>query len=253
MEEFNVDVSCIFIGLLTLLFIIIYVFYTPSTNSFPRLIHQSYKTEQIEDPLWLECQKSWLTHNPFYEYKFWTDSNNEKLIRDNDPEFLTSYLSYNHFIKRADAARYYYMYHYGGIYADLDFKCLKPFNDILDDEYDVILGRMGQDESFEDSIPNALMISKPKCDFWLYVISVMKKRVNATKSPEYDTGPRLLKYCVDTYKGTTRIKILPSRYLYPINWNNDEGQNKRKHIINNNNIDNEFKGAYAVTYWGHSW
>jgi len=148
------------------------------------------------------------------------------------------------------------MYHYGGIYADLDFKCLKSFDDILDTTYDVILGQMGEDDSFVDSIPNALMISKPKCDFWLYVISEMRQRVNATKSPEYDTGPRLLKYCVDHYKGPSKIKVLPSRYLYPLNWNSDKGQTKRRNILHNNSLKTElqeYHDAYAITYWSHSW
>ena len=81
----------------------------------------------------------------------------------------------------------------------MDFKCLKPFNKLLDidySNYDVILGIMGEDPEFLDSIPNALMISKPKCDFWLYVISIMKMRVNASKLPEYDTEMTTYLLCI---------------------------------------------------------
>lgn len=259
MEEFNLNYLYISIFIMILVGLGVYytnVYYTNVNIVFPKIIHQSYKTTEITDPLWLECQKSWLHHNPTYEYKFWTDNDNEQLIKDKDPDFLNDYLSYNHFIKQADAARYYYMYHYGGIYGDLDFKCLKPFNKLLDidySNYDVILGIMGEDTEFIDSIPNALMISKPKSDFWLYVISIMKMRVNASKSPEYDTGPRLLTYCVNNYTGPSKIKILPKQYFYPINWNSQEGQSKRMNILNTKSIQEEFKDSYAVTYWSHSW
>ena len=144
------------------------------------------------------------------------------------------------------------MYYYGGIYADLDFKCLKSFNNILNMNYDIILGQMGDDKDFKDSIPNALMISKPYCDFWLYVICNMKKRVNKSK-PEYDTGPQLLKYCVDTYKGKNKIKILPKQYFYPINWNSADGISMKDKIINKKKIEGDYKNSYAVTYWSHSW
>tara|TARA_B100000035_G_C20973254_1_gene542022 strand:+ start:320 stop:1063 length:744 start_codon:yes stop_codon:yes gene_type:complete len=239
-----------------ILSLLIILFYNNNNNiKIPKIIHQSYKSYDIKDKLWLECQQSWKDLNKDYKYKFWTDDDNLNLIKNKDKQFVDKFLSYNHFIKRADASRYYYLYHYGGIYADLDFKCLKPFDSLLKkyNNYDIILGRMGHDKNMGHSIPNALMISKPNCDFWLHVIKEMKKRVNKA-SPEYDTGPVLLKNCVDSYKGSNKIKILDTTYFYPINWTKNVDQKERSNIIRSKNINNnKFKKSYAMTYWSHSW
>ena len=49
------------------------------------------------------------------------------------PEFLDLYDGYNSEIQRADAVRYFLLYEYGGVYADLDFESLQPL--------DLFLGR----------------------------------------------------------------------------------------------------------------
>ena len=153
----------------------------------------------------------------------------------------------------------YFLYHYGGIYADLDFESIRPLDPLLKkySNYDVILGRMGKDKKFEHSIPNALMISKPRADFWLYVINEMSKRVNKGR-PEYDTGPVLLKHCVDTYKGTSKIKILSTKYFYPIDWNTKKGQKDRqtldkKSVLSSDEIKRKYPDSYAITFWSHTW
>ena len=92
-------------------------------------------------------------------------------------------------IKRADAVRIFYMYHFGGIYADLDSVCLRPFETLFAEHReraDVLLGRLkGVDAaSLADSVPlrlresgpstmaarqgvpNAIMVSKPRARFW---------------------------------------------------------------------------------------
>ena len=45
--------------------------------------------------------------------------------------FIPRYDSYKHNIMRADAFRYFIMYHFGGIYTDLDLLCHKNLDDYL--------------------------------------------------------------------------------------------------------------------------
>lgn len=89
--------------------------------------------------------------------------------------------------------RYLYLHAFGGIYADLDFVCLKSFDSLLaglDREADVVLGQLGSDIRWLHSIPNALMISKPAAPFWLYCIRVMLDcERRSSQSPEVSTGP----------------------------------------------------------------
>ena len=230
-----------------------------SQLTFPRLIHQTWKTAKLPE-LFDTWSQSWTRYNPDYARRLWTDEDIGKFIEKYAGDFVEEFNSYDHFIKRVDAFRYFLLYEYGGIYCDLDFECLKNFDPILEEyqDYDVILGYMGKDLDFAQSIPNAIMISKPKSPFWLYVISEMKQRIN-TGRPEYDTGPKLLKHCVDTYPAKKEVKILDDSLFYPLNWKVEETQKVRKLIFEDGHRyeDGEFKkrfpDSFAITYWAHSW
>ena len=50
--------------------------------------------------------------HPSWEYKLWTDEDNRNLIKDHYPWFLKTYDEYDVNIKRVDAVRYFYLYHY---------------------------------------------------------------------------------------------------------------------------------------------
>ena len=182
---------------------------------FPKIIHQSWKNQNLRED-YKKYSQTWKDLHPDYEYRLWTDEDNLRLIEEEDPDFVDDYNSYNHYIKRADAARYYYMYKYGGIYADLDFECLRNFSPLLYDyyNYDVILGDAPKEFT---QTPNALMISKPGADFWLYVIQMMKERVNQA-CPPWDTGPRLLGDAVDSYPNQDDIKMADRSAFYELLW-----------------------------------
>ena len=228
-------------------------------TQFPKIIHQTWKNREVPEPFafW---SSSWKRLHPDYEYRLWTDADNLEFIATHYPDFVEEFLSFDQHIKRVDAVRYFYLYHYGGIYCDLDFECLKNFDPLLAESQnvDVVLGYMGDDNDFEHAIPNAIMISKPRAPFWLYVINEMRKRLN-TCEPEYETGPVLLKYCCDHYDRKNELSILRSDRFYGINWNSDEGHAIRYRVITRKNLltpsekRSHFPHAYAVTYWAHSW
>lgn len=228
---------------------------------FPKTIHQTWKDYNLPENF-QKWANTWKKYNPNYEYKLWSDQDNLKFITDEFTYFLSKYNSYNHHIKKVDAARYFYMYKYGGIYCDLDFECLKNFDTLLEDniKYEVILGYMGEDKDFDHCIPNALMISKKKSNFWLHLIKIMESRINSS-SPEYDTGPILLKHAYESYPEKEKIKILEPVYFYSIDWNTSFGKSMRRKFGNDNIKESKknkkkniyFKDSYAITYWTHSW
>ncbi len=106
-----------------------------SSQPFPRQIHQirisSEPSTQLE-PYQEECLKM----NPGYNLTMWHDADIENLLTEHYAWFLDTYYSYPYTVMRADAARYFILHHVGGIYMDLDVKCKKPFDLMLDANQD---------------------------------------------------------------------------------------------------------------------
>ena len=110
-----------------------------------------------------------MNNHPGWEHKLWTDDENRDFVANHYPWFLEIYDKLPQHIHRVDTVRYMYLHKFGGVYADLDFESIKPMDDYLKDKQ-LVLGRMGHDNNFEHSIPNAVMASIPGHPFWLQVL-----------------------------------------------------------------------------------
>src|SRR5437868_4915078 len=58
-----------------------------------------------------------------FNYFLWTDDRSIRFLALYYPWFLPTYNNYKYDIQRADAIRYFVLYHYGGIYLDTDIGC----------------------------------------------------------------------------------------------------------------------------------
>jgi inositol phosphorylceramide mannosyltransferase catalytic subunit len=88
-----------------------------------KILHQTYKSEQllaVDHPTWAETPRRWKEAHPDWEYIFWSDQSSRDFIKKEYPWFLTTFDSYKKPIQRADAIRYFALYHYGGLYVDMD-------------------------------------------------------------------------------------------------------------------------------------
>ncbi|KAH3835880.1 hypothetical protein DPMN_109248 [Dreissena polymorpha] len=61
---------------------------------------------------------------------FWTDETARQLIQAMYPDFIVVWDNYRNNVNKADALRYCVLYEFGGIYADLDFECLRPLDPV---------------------------------------------------------------------------------------------------------------------------
>ncbi len=258
---------------------------------FPRRIFQTWKSRTEFPENFAYWSNTWKSLNPSYKYEIFDDNDIEKFITEKFPWFLPRFNKYNVPIKKADAVRYFYLYAYGGIYADMDFECLKNFDALLTKHKDVgvLLGCMADAEDHAttspNNIPNALMISKPRHDLWICVFHVLEERRDDTGLRVEDvTGPVVLKegyflYKKGDYKNTDWYKrivselspdlkpcnsgdaiVLPSQTLYPISWErremkalNDEMLNSKNRAESTKKMMKEFPDSYAATYWTHTW
>ncbi|KAK9357144.1 hypothetical protein V1504DRAFT_494617 [Lipomyces starkeyi] len=246
----------------------------------PKLIHQS-----------------WSTH---WQWVLWTDEDNLNLVKKYFPWFLEYYQKLPGEIYRADLVRNMYMYLYGGMYADLDIECLRPANELFEtynittvpykstydgshhrssntkQERKAFFGRMGTNDTFNHSMPNAWMASTPGHPFFLLsldsVIEKLKGEIHGKITAEHLTDSDELDQrmnknpIVDVFGPQDRLKhtveVLPWWNVYPYSWDRDGSAFKEICSVNSEQYDRErcklniatdHWGSYFITYWSHSW
>ncbi|KIV94736.1 hypothetical protein PV10_02474 [Exophiala mesophila] len=244
-------------------------------QTIPKVFHQSWSSTELPAKFarWSDtCRKQ----HPDWEWVLWTDEDNEELVKRHFPWLLKTYKAMPGMIYRADLVRNLYMYMYGGVYADLDVECIRPIDqmfgtynvstvshakprplsthDLQKNGRKAFFGRMGTDNGFDNSIPNAWMASTPGHPFFLVLAeSVMRDHNDETKagqSVEATTGPAKLFYMIEEYnekegkyegdkidkavaknptskqftpkKGLGHsIEVLPFHNIYPYSWQRD--------------------------------
>jgi inositol phosphorylceramide mannosyltransferase catalytic subunit len=263
-----------------------------SGGSFPKVIFQTWKSKVWMPDNYARWSESLKRMNPDFDYVLWDDFDNRRFIEKCYPWFLPIYDAYPREIYRADAVRYFFLYQFGGLYADMDTECLRPVAPLFETG-DIWLGRMGSDPDFPHSIPNAIMASRPLREFWLLAIHLLVENAKALgdpaamvgKGPEAMTGPILLKNAYDIYISsdrravremiheiatrlpanlqpqakTSRVDLLESDTWYPVNWSNMIHLRLSCEIVDFKlNLGGRtkrwlFPKSFLVTYWTHSW
>lgn len=99
----------------------------------PKIIHQIWYQGENNIPLHLkEYHNTWKTLNPDYHIKVWDHTSIELLVETYNDVIKNTYHSYPLMIQRIDFAKYIILLRYGGIYIDMDVKCLKPLHSLIE-------------------------------------------------------------------------------------------------------------------------
>lgn len=158
----------------------------------PKLIHQTAKTKDIPEK-WQGFQKRLIELHPDWTYKLWTDEDNDAFVKKEFPDYYPVFVGFPKNIMRADVIRYLLMYRLGGLYMDLDYEMLKPF-DLLD--HDIVLPweSSGEFGPGKDKIANAIFASSPGHPFWKMVLDRIAANgpYNADIDVEKTTGPEFI-------------------------------------------------------------
>ena len=177
----------------------------------PHIVHQTWKDREVQS-VFEPRIASWIKKNPDWEYRFWTDADNRELIATKFPGSLAMFDGYHSNIQRADAIRYFILYEYGGMYADLDFEALRPLGQLLESSEMADVGVILGQEPYAHSrvlydqprmLCNAIMISCPRHPFWAAVIDELHARYDAGIKTVRATGPRMLTDVVEAWMNTT--------------------------------------------------
>lgn len=198
-----------------------------TSTPVPKLIHQIWFQGKVNAPEYLiEHHNLWLQKHPNYRFIFWDQSSIENLINDIDtPDLIwikDTYFSFKLLIQKIDFAKYIILYVYGGIYLDLDIKCLKSLDNLLQSKdltnKNIILSSLTYDFGqrviiflsghFNTSnlVNNGIIMAAPKHPFILdLMIRVNKSKNNYYKYVNnslyifYSTGPIVLSKTVSKY------------------------------------------------------
>jgi len=72
------------------------------------------------------------TYNPTFTINIWNATAARDFLESEYGWFMPTYDAYVHPIQRVDALKYFLLWHYGGIYMDLDIGCRRPLDPLLE-------------------------------------------------------------------------------------------------------------------------
>jgi len=174
----------------------------------PAIIHQTFiNWKDIPQP-WKYPDRSVREIHPDYTYKYWSEIQSREFIQKEYPWFLETYDTYPYISQRSDVIRYFLLYHYGGIYLDMDIICTR--NMYILRQYQVVIPR--QDPS---SFSHDFLMSVPKHKFFEHLIKNLTMKENHSyKTMAYTpTGSEYLYHQYTLYEDKQDIGILPP-HLY---------------------------------------
>ena len=193
-------------------------------HGIPKILHQTWKSYHVPEKFG-NYIKSWLKHNPDWEYWFWTDVDIETLLNATFANLNPMFATFSQGIRMADALRYMTMYEFGGTYADLDMECLKPFTQLS--KFNCYVS----EENYEHTtllynrkdpvIINYVMGCRAKHPFYRDVMEALPKQSHSPRVVE-QTVPLFFTGVLDQFQVRRNvdlfdhIMVLPPRYLLPM-------------------------------------
>lgn len=187
----------------------------------PKIIHQTAMTDETKwHPDWKRCSDTWKTYFPDWEFKIWNDEEIDSFMKINYPDIYPVFCKFPRQIFRVDMWRYYVLYHYGGMYVDMDYECFRNFeSEIPDDKVAIVESPFAS--TVTEQVQNSLMTSPKNDKTWINVFRFFHndcrqklrfyQNMSWVKySPEVLTGPIML---TRIFKGidTSKYKIYPAK------------------------------------------
>jgi mannosyltransferase OCH1-like enzyme len=184
----------------------------------PKIIHQTAPTKYLspeEDRL----RKRAMNVLKGWQFKLYDDQDNVGVILKAFPDRVATFRSIQRGVVRADIARYAYLYLFGGVYIDTDYKILRNIDDdVLNHVCVLPVSRSSDIGSPEFRLGNAILASEPRQLFWAEFISEIFAVSNLTKLPEHlvedVTGPHGITRFYLNNKNKFQDVFLPSRELF---------------------------------------
>ena len=148
-----------------------------------KIIHKIAPKDKTKwRPIWTLSHKSWEKYyaSPEYNIIMWNDDDDiNNFIKNKYNWFYPIYCEYPHKIQRIDIVRYFILYEYGGIYADMDYECFKNFYELLpNNKISLVENSINFNINRKlPSLENSLMASPRYHNFWLKIIKLATNKI----------------------------------------------------------------------------
>lgn len=205
-----------------------------------------------------KCEKlgytqTWKVLNPEFQYTFW---NREKIDQLFDNPLLKRWREFYYnvlgvHIEKCDFARYAIMYIIGGVYIDLDFKCLKPIEPLLKGRELGLVWEPKENTLTGDQrkLFNGFLMSEAGHSIWPQFMDWIMLHYKG-KGPLYvlqNTGP----ICFSRFAHSIDLKRNPdyfidTHFILPLTLQRKPSSEHPKNAV---------ELAYAITFWneGSKW
>ena len=137
----------------------------------PKIIHQTYKDQNLPRD-YRDCQQQIQKLPPDWSYRFWSDDAMREFIKKEYPGYYDAFYRLPRHIMRVDMFRYFLMYHFGGLYADLDYYMIRPF-DLLDHHVVLPANREDPETKEPTCLGNCIFASEPGHPFWRVLMDTL--------------------------------------------------------------------------------
>ena len=97
-------------------------------TTIPRVLWQTWRSHDL-GPREQLAVDTWIEMNPEFEHRLCDDDECRAFVYEHFPHLLEVYDGFELPVERADLWRYLVLYHFGGVYTDLDTRCLQPIRD----------------------------------------------------------------------------------------------------------------------------
>ncbi|WP_245366709.1 glycosyltransferase [Neorhizobium galegae] len=188
------------------------------TPGIPRVLHQTWHTFPV--PIETGDTASWQRLNPRWQYQFWDDTALRDFMAGQFPQLLQVYDGYTYPVQRADLARYCLLKHFGGVYADVDTRCLQSLEPLAGDPRVILCEepRDRQHHAHRRGLPallfNGTMASPAGHPLWDAVIDhCLRMSSRTTGNVLETTGPLILSAAVAQWAQPDEI-ALHSSHLF---------------------------------------
>lgn len=196
----------------------------------PKWIHHVWPGS---DPFRAEFHRfraSWFAHHPDWNFSFSRTGFGDRLSGEvrsfmDDPRYTA--------VVKSDVLRFELLRAYGGIYADTDMECLRPFEPLLGNDF-----FCGYES--DGMLCPSLVGSAPEHPLTEVLVSAALERIRAAgperanATPNEVSGPFLL---TELARGRSDCRAYPASYFYPIGW------------WETHRLNEPTPGAYAKHWW----